>query len=97
MTVGDFTGDAIPDLVTAGQTVDVLPGLGDGTFGAPLSLPASASGLTGVATADLNGDGNLDVVTADPEAGTVTAFLGLGNGTLAPPIDSPGSSPIAVA
>ncbi|HJZ59312.1 MAG TPA: hypothetical protein VKE74_30485 [Gemmataceae bacterium] len=30
--VGDFTGDCIPALVPAGETVDVLPGPGDGTF-----------------------------------------------------------------
>jgi hypothetical protein len=97
VAVGDFTGDGIPDVVTAGQTVDVLPGLGDGTFDAPISRSASTSGMTTVAAADLDGDGKLDVVTADPAAGTVRVFLGNGDGTLSPPIDlATGLSPTAV-
>jgi hypothetical protein len=31
VAVGDFTGDGIPGLVTAGETLDVLPGIDNGT------------------------------------------------------------------
>ena len=59
---------------------------------------ANGSGMTTVAAADFNGDTQLDVVTADPGAGTVSVLLGLGDGTLTPPIDhAAGSSPRAVA
>jgi len=92
VAVGDFTGDGIPDLVTAGQTVDILPGLGNGSFAAPISH--SASGST-VVTADFNGDGKLDVTVGGD---FVTVLLGRGDGTLAPPIDhAAGSSAVAVA
>jgi Calx-beta domain/FG-GAP-like repeat len=90
VAVGDFTGDGIPDLVTAGLTVDVLSGLGDGTFTPPIHPPIhhSANGYwSTVRTADFNGDTQLDVVAADPVAGTVSVLLGWGDGTLTPPID----------
>jgi hypothetical protein len=104
VAVGDFTGDGIPDLVTAGWTVDILPGLGEGDFGIslfgpPINQSANSSGMTTVAAADFNGDGKLDVVAADPAASTVSVFLGFGNGTLTAPIDHAvtGSSPSLVA
>jgi Calx-beta domain/FG-GAP-like repeat/FG-GAP repeat len=98
MAVGDFTGDGIPDLVTAGQTVDVLPGNGDGTFASP--IPNNVNGVvqTAVAVADFNGDGKLDVITTSGGAGAVSVLLGRGDGTLTPPIDhAAGSYPEAVA
>ena len=87
VAVGDFTGDGIPDLVTAGQTVDILPGFGDGTFDEPIQHSANTTGMTTVAATDFNDDGYPDVVTADPVAGTVSIHLGLGDGTLLPPMD----------
>src|SRR5262249_28691965 len=57
VAVADFTGDGIPDLVSAGQTVDVLRGHGDGWFDAPISQTANGAMHTGVAVADFNGDG----------------------------------------
>ena len=94
VSVGDFTGDGILDIATAGQTVDILPGLGNGTF-----QPVQRQFIDPVtlAAADFNGDNKLDVVTAEPSAGTVTVLLGTGTGTLAPAIDfSAGTSPAAV-
>jgi FG-GAP-like repeat/Calx-beta domain len=82
VAVGDFTGDGIPDLVSAGQTVDVQPGLGDGWFDAPISQTANGNMHTSVGVADFNGDGKLDAVTSDADTGTVSELLGNGNGTL---------------
>jgi hypothetical protein len=96
-SVGDFTGDGIPDLVIAGQTVEVLPGLGDGTFAAPLSNPANGYAAEAAAVADFNGDGKLDVLTAAPLAGSVSVLLGRGDGTLAPPIDHAAGEAVALA
>jgi hypothetical protein len=93
VAVGDFTGDGIPDLVTAGQTVDLLPGLGAGAFAPPTHLSTINNGT--VAAADFNGDGKLDVVTA---AGTVSVLLGNGDGGFSPPFDNAaGSLPGRVA
>jgi hypothetical protein len=93
VAVGDFTGDGIPDLVTAGQTVDLLPGLGAGAFAFPIYVSTINNGT--VAAADFNRDGKFDVVTA---AGTVSVLLGNGDGTFAPPFDhAAGSLPTRVA
>jgi hypothetical protein len=95
VTVGDFTGDGVLDLATAGQTVDILPGLGDGTFQEVFRQNVDPSAI---AAADFNADGKLDVVTADPWAATVSVMLGRGDATLTPPIDhAAGVQPIAVA
>ena len=83
VTVGDFTGDRILDLATAGNTVDILPGFGDGTFRPVVRQYIDPVAL---AAADFNGDGYLDLVTAN-NGSTVSALLGAGNGTLRPPID----------
>lgn len=74
--VGDMNGDGIPDLVSAPtvirkltnySAVCIFPGRGDGTFGNPdISYPvASNSKPQGMALADFNGDGQLDVTIAD--------------------------------
>jgi hypothetical protein len=95
--VGDFTGDGMPDLVTAGETLDVRPGLGDGTF-APPSYSVTGSWQWTAAADDVNGDGAPDVVTANWDTDTVSVLLGSGTGTLSDPFDyAAGSSPSAVA
>jgi hypothetical protein len=78
--------------------VNVLPGLGDGIFGSLIRHSANGYSHTGVATADLNGDGKLDAVTCDADAGTVSTLLGNGDGTLwFSGAFATGSSPAAVA
>src|SRR5262249_59023347 len=75
VTVGDFTGDGKLDLATAGQTVDILPGLGSGTFQGVVRVYIDPTSL---AAADFNGDGKLDVVTVEPSTGAVSVLLGNG-------------------
>jgi hypothetical protein len=82
VAVGDFTGDGIPDLVTAGGTLEIHIGHGDGTFDAPTAYSTNATEHTGVAVADFNGDGKLDAVVSEGDTGTVSLLLGNGNGTL---------------
>ena len=95
VAVGDFTGDGVLDLATAGQTVDILRGLGDGSF--QWASQQFVDG-TSVAAADFNADGKLDVVTADPWGATVSVLLGRGDGTLTPAIDhAAGATPMAIA
>jgi len=68
-------------LVTANfssNTVSVLLGKGDGTF-MPHVDYATGLGPQPIAVGDFNGDGNLDVVTA--EDSTVSVLLGNGDGT----------------
>jgi hypothetical protein len=97
VAVGDFTGDGIPDLIAAGQTVDVAPGRGDGTFDSSIDSSANGSMHTGVAVADFTGDGKLDAVTSDADTGSASLLLGNGNGALAyAGAFAVGSSPSAI-
>lgn len=61
IAIGDFNGDAKPELVLAGEDdLNLLLNHGDGTFSAPSQL---ATGGSGVRALDANGDGKLDILT----------------------------------
>ena len=69
VVLGDFTGDGKIDVATAElldvrQPSSVLCGRGDGTFSAPVNS-AAGSYPYAVAAGDFNGDGWLDVATAN--------------------------------
>lgn len=87
VTVADVDGDAVPDLLTAniddnypvlinpgGDTVSVLIGTGDGTFGTAEAYGVG-QGPFAVAAGRLDGDTRLDIVTADWWDGGVTVRL----------------------
>jgi uncharacterized protein (TIGR03437 family) len=101
LTIGDFTGDHKPDVAVAmfphtgeGEpgTISIFLGNGDGTFrtGPVLALPDSP---VSVATADLNGDGKLDLAftTIGPGNTSIAIALGNGDGTFAAPAYLPGA------
>ena len=103
VALGDINGDGKLDAVVANynsSTVSVLLGNGNGTFtpasGSPISLGGSQP--RSVALADLNGDGKLDIVTADEGSNNISVLLGNGNGTFAAPVLVPtgGSGPRSV-
>ena len=79
---GDFDRDGFPDLATANATgsVSVLRNVGDGTFSAPVEYPLDEAPYS-VDTADLNGDGLLDVFTANEASGTLSILAGNGDGS----------------
>ena len=85
---GDLNGDGSPDLIVVGpcEPVDgvhfcasVLLNSGKGTFGAASSVMLCACILSGIALADFNGDGALDLV-ASGDAGYVSPVVAAGNG-----------------
>ena len=101
VTTGDFNHDQKLDIALGGGTsVSVLLGNGDGTFQTPV-LYAAPAGVNAVTTADLNGDGNADLVAATYSGATrnvVSVFLGNGDGTFKPPMNfGVGNGPSSVA
>jgi hypothetical protein len=100
--IGDLNGDGILDVVTLnlpGPKVSVLLGVGDGTFDAPTTFSVGVVFLARwVSIGDLNGDGNLDLVTANQGSSNVSVLLGAGDGTFgAPTIFAAGSFPWTVS
>ena len=86
LAAADFNKDGKLDLVTASG---VLPGKGDGTFSAPTSTLTLPANPFNVLTADINGDGNPDIIAGfllaagggQPANLSVAVLLGNGDGT----------------
>lgn len=85
----DLNHDGKVDLVVANNnfqsasTVSVLLGKGDGTFKPTVNYPVGG-GPAGLAIADFNGDGKLDIAVANTGSATVSLLYGRGNGTFKP-------------
>jgi hypothetical protein len=78
--VGDVDGDRRPDVLVRGQSgIAVHVRDVEGAYLPPKILFPQAQ-LGGLAGADLDGDGHLDLVVTDPLRGTVTVLLNGGNG-----------------
>jgi hypothetical protein len=80
VAAGDFNGDGAADLAVTNDgsrgNVSVLLGNGDGSFQAPVNY--SGNGSLFVTTADVNGDGSLDLIN------TAGVLLGNGDGSFKP-------------
>ncbi len=103
VVAGDVNKDGKLDLVVANyveyvastSSVSVLLGKGDGTFAAKTDYPVG-DGAYALALGDVDGDGDLDIVTANDLAWTVSVLLGKGDGTFAAKKDYPtGNGPRA--
>jgi hypothetical protein len=87
VAVGDFNGDGILDVVTAGtnfsHSVNLLLGNGDGTFQPPRSFSTNEL-PRGLAVGDFRHNGHLDVAIAGVQ--NVVVLLGNGDGTFQSPV-----------
>ena len=81
VAAADLDGDGDQDLVSANEFGDTLPVFFQGSPGsfavAPVVLggPAITNGPRSVAAADLDGDGDQDLVSANAEGSTLTVFF----------------------
>ncbi len=101
VVVADLNRDGKGDLVTSLGNGGVAVMLGNGTGGFSLGtvFPAG-TGSSGVASADFNRDGKLDVAVANAGSNDVTILIGDGTGALSQAAGSPiavGSSPDSLA
>ncbi len=86
IAVADFNGDGEIDIAVGNAlagTVSILPGNGDGTFGARYTIASLAPNW--VTAADVNLDGRIDLLVS-PFGGpqSLVVHLGNGDGTFAP-------------
>ena len=101
----DLNLDNHTDLVVANNNfqgpsvISVLLGNGDGTFQAATTYTVG-SGPAGIALADFNRDGKVDVAVANTGSSNLSLLYGNGDGTLRPAVNfafAPGSLPINAA
>src|SRR5690348_11403027 len=106
VTTASLRGNSINDLIVANSadnTVSVLLGNGEGTFGAQTTFPTGtspvsiASGQFNNGSSAANGDNILDLAIANRTANTISILLGKGDGTFQPRMDIPtGRAPASV-
>jgi hypothetical protein len=104
MTALDLDGDGKLDLsVTAGDRNALFYGKGDGTFEPAVDLGNAVGVPEGIgghaAVADMDGDGDPDLIVGRDYYGTVLVFKNLGGRTYAAPVAYPiwGSRPLLIA
>ena len=94
----DVDGDLHPDLIqTVGSSVTVSHGLGDGTFGDPVTYPVGTN-PNDLAVVDLDGDMQPEIVTTNLQSNTISVLHNLGAIGFAPQVTYPtGAGPHLVA
>ena len=98
LAVGDFNGDAHPDLALvngSSNNLQILIGYGDGTFPGSVDV-AQGTDSDSIVIADFNGDSYLDLAMDNDILGSVTVLLGDGHGGFPSRIDTPFGGNVAV-
>ena len=83
LVILDANGDGFPDIVTAnrdGSNSSILMNSGNGTFAIAINIEGNGDGETAAATADVNGDGIMDLFLGAYYSNEVILWLGDGDG-----------------
>ncbi|MBK9097035.1 MAG: VCBS repeat-containing protein [bacterium] len=83
LVVLDADGDGFPDIVTANRdasNVSIIKNNTDGTFASAINFEGNGNGETAAASADVNGDGIMDLFLGAIYSDEVMLWLGDGNG-----------------
>jgi hypothetical protein len=90
VVAGDVDGDGKQDVVSVGfdpvVLYEVRYGDGDGTLEAPVALPGTGDRPTKVIVADLDNDGDEEIISCEFNTNTVTVRKNLGGRTFADPV-----------
>jgi dienelactone hydrolase len=101
IAVGDWDGDAHPDLATlenGSGSITTLLGNERGYFRVQATNASVGAVPRGLTVGDFDGDGNPDLVTASFAASTLSVLQGNGDGTFEPAVDHwVGDEPSSVA
>src|SRR5689334_1024372 len=95
---GRRPGSLVARVLAGGSSCVALlsPAFGQICFESESPIPAGL-GPQSIASADLNGDGRLDLVVANFPSDTVSVFLSLGHGDFGPPVPYPtAAGPVVV-
>ncbi|MCR9095966.1 MAG: VCBS repeat-containing protein [bacterium] len=91
LAVADFDGDLLLDVITsnaqsADNSLGLVLGDGDGTFGPPTAIPTTCTRPESVVAGFFDADANVDVAVACFQSDEIAVLLGNGNGTFAAPV-----------
>jgi len=83
IAVGDLAGNSSPDLLVAGgydNSLLLLEGNGDGSFKSATDTYPVTGTINSIIAIDLNKDGHIDIVTANPSSDSINVVLQETNG-----------------
>ena len=96
----DVNGDGKPDFVTAGGTLGILLGKGDGSFAEPTAgnqYIIDPAGFNSLLPGDFNGDGKQDVALLGGDYKQVSLFFGNGTNFPGAPLVTANNDPQGIA